>query len=402
MECYFSSIKYAVHIEIKGKINMKFTTSRFMLVLVLSAALFLGMFLQSNTYPLNKSQSGEINSNDLQSLTDKVEGWFANKDIVGAVLMVIKDRKTVLHQAIGWRDREREKPMELDTICRMRSMTKPFVGTSILMLAEQKKLNLSDNVSKYIAYYDNEKCREITVEQLITHTGGFEQPGYPKNAAAYKNLEDLVMTIGEVGPTMIPGKQYSYSDAGSSTLAHLISVITKKPAEDYIQENIFDKLGMKDTSCNSFRDDPRRPRVSCTYRLTNGIFWKYWDNSMKQAAPYFRGSGGIYSTTEDYAKFLAMWMDEGIAGNTRFLRPETVQKALTRSSHTSKGNGGYGYHWEIYNDELGAFGHRGSDGTLAIAVPKDDLMLLYFTQSRGNKTTRQMVSLFFDEFYPGK
>ncbi|UCG69671.1 MAG: beta-lactamase family protein [Thermoplasmata archaeon] len=379
---------------------MKFTKSRFMLVLVLSAALFLVTFLQSNTYHLNKSPSDKINSHRLKSLTDKVEEWFENKDIVGAVLMVIKDRKTILHQAIGWRDREREKLMELDTICRMRSMTKPFVGTSILMLAEQKKLSLSDNVSKYIAYYDNEKCREITVEQLITHTGGFEQPGYPKNPAAYKDLEDLVKTIGEVGPTMKPGRQYSYSDAGSSTLAHLISVISKKPAEDYIQENIFDKLGMKDTSCNSFRDDPRRPRVSCTYRLMSGVFLKYWDNSMKQAAPYFRGSGGIYSTTEDYAKFLAMWMDEGMAGSARFLKPETVQKALTRSSYTSEGKDGYGYHWEIYNAELEAFGHRGSDGTLAIAVPRDDLMLLYFTQSRGNKTTRQMVSLFFDVFYP--
>jgi CubicO group peptidase (beta-lactamase class C family) len=280
-------------------------------------------------------------------------------------------------------------------------MTKPFVGTSILMLAEQKKLKLSDNISKYISYYDNEKCRKITVEQLLTHTGGFEQPGYPKNAAAYKDLDDLVKTIGEVGPTMKPGEQYSYSDAGSSTLAHLISVISKKPAEDYIQENIFDKLGMKDTSCNSFRDDPRRPRVSCTYRLMSGIFWKYWDNSMKQAAPYFRGSGGIYSTTEDYAKFLALWMDEGIASEsgTRFLKSETVRMALTRSPQTSKGTDGYGYHWEIYDAELGAFGHRGSDGTLAIAVPKDDLMLLYFTQSRRNKTTSQMVSLFFDVFY---
>jgi CubicO group peptidase (beta-lactamase class C family) len=94
-----------------------------------------------------------------------------------------------------------------------------------------------------------------------------------------------------------------------------------------------------------------------------------------------------------------MWMDEGSAKNIRFLRPETVHKALTRSPHTNKGKEGYGYHWEIFNAELGAFGHRGSDGTLAIAVPKDDLMLLYFTQSRGNKTTRQMVSLFFDVFY---
>jgi CubicO group peptidase (beta-lactamase class C family) len=379
---------------------MKFRIAGLLFILVLCVAIILGASLQGETIQSVELQSIPLNSDALTSLTEKVEEWYKNKEIVGAVLMVIKDRKTVLHQAIGWRDREREKPMELDTICRMRSMTKPFVGTSILMLAEQKKLNLSDSISKYISFYDNEKCREITIEPLLTHTGGFEQPGYPKNPAAYKDLEDLVKTIGEVGPTMKPGKQYSYSDAGSSTLAHLISVISQMPAEDYIQKNIFDRLGMKDTSCNSFKGDPRRPRVSCTYRLMSGIFWKYWDNSMKQAVPYFRGSGGIYSTTEDYAKFLGMWMDEGIAGNTRFLKPETVHKALTRSPETSSGDDGYGYQWEINSAELGAFGHSGSDGTLAIAVPKDDLMLLYFTQSRGNKTTRQMQSLFFDVFYP--
>lgn len=383
---------------------MKFRRAGLTFLLVICVAIILGALVQGETHqstesPSNPLNSIALNSEVLKSLTDKVGEWFKNEDIVGATLMVIKDRKTVLHKAVGWRDREREKPMELDTICRMRSMTKPFVGTSILMLAEQKKLDLSDHVSKYISYYDNEKCRDITIEQLITHTGGFEQPGYPKNPAAYKDLEDLVKTIGEVGPTMKPSERYSYSDAGSSTLAYLISVISKMPAEDFIQKNIFDKIGMTDTSCNSFRSDPRRPRVSCTYRLMSGIFWKYWDNSMKQAVPYFRGSGGIYSTTEDYAKFLAMWMEKGSAGGIRFLKAETVQKALTRSPQTSKGNDGYGYHWEIFNAMLGAFGHSGSDGTLAIAVPKDDLMLLYFTQSRGNKTTGQMESLFFDVFY---
>jgi CubicO group peptidase (beta-lactamase class C family) len=379
---------------------MKFSTSSFRFIMVLCVGICLGASLYSDTHHFELSQLNELNTNALNALKDNVVDWFKKEEIVGAVLMVIKDRKTVLHQTVGWRDREREKPMELDTICRMRSMTKPFVGTSILMLAEQNKLKLSDRVSKYISFYDNEKCRDITIEKLITHTGGFEQPGYPNSPAAYKDLEDLVKTIGEVGPTLPSGEQYSYSDAGSSTLAHLISVISKMPAEDFIQKNIFDKLGMKDTSCNSFRNDPRRSRVSCTYRLMSGTFWKYWDNSMKQAVPYFRGSGGIYSTTEDYAKFLAMWMDEGLAGSTRFLKPETVHKALTRSPQTSNGKDGYGYHWGIYNAGLGAFGHSGSDGTLAIAIPEDNLMLLYFTQSRGNKTIRQMEALFFDLFYP--
>ena len=108
----------------------------------------------------------------------------------------------------------------------------------------------------------------------------------------------------------------------------------------------------------------------------------------------------MYSTTADYARFLAMWMDKGQAGTTQFLNPETVKKALTPSSLSRSGVGGYGFQWEIYRESDGIFGHRGSDGTLAIAAPKDDLIFLYFTQSRGNQTTAQMLSLFFEVFYP--
>ena len=347
-----------------------------------------------NPFPQVKPESVGIKPETLKFLSGRIEYWLEKEEIVGAVLMIIKARKTVFHEAYGWQDKEREIPMQKDTICRMRSMTKPYVGTSILMLQEQKKLDLSDKMAEYVASFRNEKCRDITIEHLITHTGGFTQPGYPGSAANYKSLESLVKTIGSTGPTYKPGERYFYSDAGSSTLAYIVTVFSGMPVEDYIQKNILEKLGMTDTFCNLTKSDPRRLRVSCTYSGGKGKWRKYWDNSNPQAVPYFRGSGGIYSTTADYARFMAMWMDRGEAASQRFLTSETTELALTSSLLTKGDDSGYGFQWQIHKESPLTFGHGGSDGTIAIAIPEDDLIFLYFTQSRGNRTLNMMHAFF--------
>jgi CubicO group peptidase (beta-lactamase class C family) len=170
------------------------------------------------------------------------------------------------------------------------------------------------------------------------------------------------------------------------------------PAEEYIQTHILDKLDMDDTACNMFQDNPLRPRVSSTYRRMQNRWFKYWENTRPQAVPYFRGSGGMYSTTTDYARFLALWMDKGKSENQRLLSPETVQAALTTSALSRNNDQGYGYQWQVFSESEGVFGHGGSDGTLAMAFPRDDLMLLCFTQSRGGKTISEIRSLFLEVF----
>lgn len=153
------------------------------------------------------------------------------------------------------------------------------------------------------------------------------------------------------------------------------------------------EYNMKNSFCNLTENDPRRSQVSCTYSRSWGSWRKKWDNSRPQAVPYFRGSGGIYSTTSDYAQFLAMWMDEGETNPEQLLKPETFQLALTPSPLSKRGNFGYGFQWGIWDKSKGIFGHSGSGGTLAIADNERDVIFLYFTQSRGNRTiakTREM------------
>lgn len=112
---------------------------------------------------------------------------------MGAELLIIKKKKTILHKAFGWMNLENEIPMKINTIFNIRSMTKPFVGTTIFMLLEQGKLSLDDKVSKYIPSFNNPKCRDITIDHLLMHTAGFRSR--QEMTTNYTNLEEIVIRI---------------------------------------------------------------------------------------------------------------------------------------------------------------------------------------------------------------
>lgn len=340
-------------------------------------------------------------SASLDKMAEEIKEWVEDGDVVGAEFLVIKNREVIKHDVFGWRNREEKIPVKPNTICRIRSMTKPFVGTSILMLAEEGKLKLDDPISRYLPSFDNEKCAKITIRQMLTHTSGFRQDGYPRPLHLYSSLREAVDEVGQTGPPDPPGTRYSYSDKNSATLGAVVAEITGMPVEDFIQARLFMPLGMKNSFCNLKENDPRRQHVSCTYRKASTGFEKYWDNSQPQRLKFFRASGGIYTTPMDYAKFLLMWMNKGKLDSKRYLSEASVKKALEAPSLSKKraygSYEGYGMHWSIFPGSKGghlpAFGHGGSDGTLAVAIPGKDLMLFYFTQSRDGSTVGKMVDL---------
>jgi len=102
-----------------------------------------------------------VAADSLKVIVNKINTWVDAQDIVGAELLIIKKKRIILHHTFGWMNLEKKVPMKKNTIFNIRSMTKPFVGTAILMLYEQGKLSLNDRVSKYIHSFDNEKGRDI-------------------------------------------------------------------------------------------------------------------------------------------------------------------------------------------------------------------------------------------------
>jgi CubicO group peptidase (beta-lactamase class C family) len=340
-----------------------------------------------------------LNAEDVNKLADSVKELVSENKIIGGEILLIKKRKIVLHKTYGMSDRERKISLSKNSIYRIRSMTKPFIGTLILMLEEQGKLKLDDLVSKYLPSYKNDRSGEITIRHLITHTSGFKQDEFPQGYWESGSLRKAIDLVGRQGPPMPVGEKYIYSDKNSAAMGAIIAEITGEPVEKYIQTKILDPLGMKDTFMHFSPDYPWAPRMNSTYRIRGKSIFKYWDNTREQSVPFFRASGGIHTTVLDYARFLSVWMDLGKFENSRLLKEENIKRALRQTDHYE-----YGFHWEVFGKQeesggLPPFGHGGSDGTFAIAIPDKDVMILYFTQTRGTPTIRRNILPLIKELY---
>jgi CubicO group peptidase (beta-lactamase class C family) len=352
-----------------------------------------------------------LSSAKLREAMDTIGGWVEQRRIQGGILIVIREGRLAWHEAVGWNDRERGVPLQKDDILLMRSMTKPLTGAGILMLMEEGRLSLDDSASKYLPGWDGAVTREITIRQLLTHTSGISG-GLPSGHATQL---DAVAAKGRSGPLFPPGSRYRYADANSSALAAIITVVSGTLADDFLRERILEPLGMKDSYLvHVDHEDPRRARTAAGYRGSSetGEWNRYRDRTSGPLTAWFGGSGGLFATGLDYARFLRAFMLGGELHGARLLRAETVALALephTRGVYTGSDLMAmtrlYGLHWYAWTDRYGvnpwpfpprSFGHGGAEGTFAWADPVNDLIVLYLTQSNGNDTRQAVPRMIYE------
>ncbi len=355
-------------------------------------------------FPASTALAEGVSPAALDNLDELVRSFVEDGEVVGAELLVIKNGKSILHEAYGWRNRETETAMEPGSVFCVRSMTKPFIGASVMMLVEQKKLKLSDSIAQYLPSFDVDGKREITIEQLITHTSGLSMSMIA--SAILSELRDIqyVSDLG-AGSTLEfePGTDFNYSDQGTDTLTALVEVVSGMSAQEFVTSQLLEPLGMTDSACVMSEGLPLRERGCAKYGGSTGQWTQFWNPQKPPLFPFFLGSQGLYSTTLDYARFLEFWMRNGRVGKQRLLKSGSVRKVLKEGAHPMRGPTGFpgletGYGslmqlWTAANAEepegerdLVVFGHTGSDGTHAWAFPEQKAMVLYFTQSRGTIT----------------
>ena len=228
----------------------------------------------------------------------------ARGDLVGAVLLVARNGKVVLHEAVGSRNSESKLPMEKNTMFRMASNTKPVISTAINILAERGKLKYSDLVRQYIPSFDNYKSGFITIDQLLSHTSGFRintlflQP-YMAKSAEHPDAPTLKLEVaryGEVGASVTPGTSYSYSNPGFNTLGALIEITSGKPLEVFLRDEIYKPLGMVDTYHHEVASklDGKLDRMGAVYYTQKDGKWVAgWKPGDPPQVPFVRASGGL-------------------------------------------------------------------------------------------------------------
>jgi CubicO group peptidase (beta-lactamase class C family) len=342
----------------------------------------------------------------LSELAATVQSFVERDSLVGGELLVIKNRRVVLHRAFGMADRDAKLAWELNSICNLRSMTKTFTGAAAQLLIDRGELALNDRVSKYLPSFDNDKSREITVEQLMTHRSGLPLSIMTtrEDMTKFASLADQTRAVGERGPEFAPGSKFWYSDAGSDTLAAVVEKIAGRTIDEFWRAELFEPLGMRDTFVPLNAKDPRFARIAPLYAGQAGAWQRSWAPADGPFYPYAWGSQTAYGTAIDYAKFLAMWIDGGKAGDRRVLSVEAVNRTLAPTSPMCMIGSEVRFPTDFAGLEVWygrmavlhvpkdnpasstpqIIGHSGSDGTIAWAWPDRDLMILLFTQTRGS------------------
>ena len=248
-----------------------------------------------------------------------VQSYVANKQFMGSVL-VAQDGKVVFSKGYGFANVEWDVPNSPASKFRLGSITKQFTAACILLLEERGKLKIDDPVKKYMpdapAAWD-----KVTIFNLLTHTSGIPSftgfPDYASTEAIATTPEKLVARFRDKPLEFQPGEKWNYSNSGYVLLGYLIEKISGQSYSQFVQENIFNPVGMKDSGYDS-NSTIIAHRASGYASSDKGLVNAgYIDMSIPLSA------GALYSTTED----LLRW-EQGLLGG-KLLSAVSLQKMTT-------------------------------------------------------------------------
>ncbi len=264
------------------------------------------------------------------SLTrDDVEAYFDGffpdalnrTHIAGAVVVVVKDGKVLLEKGYGYADVDARKPVDAArTLFRPGSISKLFVWTAVMQLVEQGKLSLDRDVNDYLDFTIPDAFgRPITLRNLMTHTGGFEE--HLKSIMVYDpaRMHSLRESLMANIPARIfpPGEVPAYSNFGACLAAYIVQRVSGEIFADYVARHIFTPLKMTHSTFVQPLPSNRAADLSKSYILA----------SDKPKAPElynFGPSGGMFATGDDMAHFMIAHLNRGSYEGTAILRPQTV------------------------------------------------------------------------------
>lgn len=278
------------------------------------------------------------------SISDYVKAEMERQHIPGLSLLVAKGGKVVWAQGFGFANVELQVPVKPETIFESGSVGKQFTATAVMMLVEEGKVRLEDPLTKYFKNAP-QIWNDVTVRELLSHTGGFGD--YPKDFDFRKDWteDELLKLVQGIPLAYPPGTKWEYSNLGYLTLGILIHRVTGEFYGDFLQQRIFQPLGMNSTRIISEADIV--PNRADGYRLVKGEL-----KNQEWVAPMVNttADGSLYFSTLDLAKWDAALYTQKLLKKSSLDQMWTIAKL--KDGHPNQGK--YGFGWFI--DER--HGHR--------------------------------------------
>ncbi|HET53605.1 MAG TPA: beta-N-acetylglucosaminidase [Ignavibacteria bacterium] len=385
--------------KISGKLPVSLPNTEFIIGSGISKSTK-GLFIPKNRVDTN------YNFIKVDSL---VKSALVEKIFPGASLIVGHRNRIVYHQNFGKGTYEKDaKPIDDNSIFDIASLTKVVATTSaVMLLFDQNKIHLDDKVVKFLPGFGNNSKKEITIKNLLLHNSGLPawEPFYKK----YNTPDEVINAIMKMELEFSPGEKYLYSDIGMIVLQKVIEKITNKSIDKYLEENLFDQLEMKNTFFN--------PSPKVWYNCVPTEKDDYWrmqllKGKVHDETAYFLGGvaghAGLFSTTEDLAKLISIYVNDGYFGSKQIFSKKTIDLFTKKNSEQSTRALG----WDTKSAEKSSagnlfsdnsFGHTGFTGTSIWADKNEGLFVILLTNrvhpTRSNTKIIQFRPLLHDEIF---
>ncbi len=379
--------------------------------------LLLTIFLSSQSVfgqglPTAQPEDVGMSSDRLDRIEPVIQSYIDREKLAGVVTLVARHEKVVHFEKYGMQDES--QPMQLNTIFRIASMTKPVTSVAIMMLYEEGAFLLDDPVAKYIPEFKDVQVysktengkpvlvkpkKRMTIKDLLTHTSGLTYGIFGKTpvdtmylkANLHKgNLKEMVNKLSKIPLLHQPGDKWQYS-LSTDVLGYIVEVISGKPLNEFFEERIFEPLGMKDTGF--YVPEDKADRLSARYGVSKErkLIIKKELRRTGELPKLLSGGGGLVSTASDYLRFSQMLLNKGELEGKRILGSRTVE--FMTENHLpahimEKRKTGFGLGFSVLVNvpqthslgSIGEFRWSGIYNTHFWIAPKDELIFILMSQ----------------------
>jgi len=334
-----------------------------------------------------------------KTIAAALQQFVDNHTLAGAVMLVASSNRVLSLEAVGYMDIARKRPMRTDALFWIASQSKPMTAAALMMLVDEGKVKVDDPVEKYLpefkgqwltAEQDTEHmllkkpAHPITVKNVLSHTSGLpfssplEQPTLDVLPLAARIRSYAMLPL-----EFEPDSKYKYSNAGINTAARIIEVVSGMPYEQFMEQRLFNPLGMKDTT---FWPSPRQVRRLAKSYKANAAKTGLEETTITQLRYPLTDrtrqpmpAGGLFSTASDVARFCLMILNGGALDGKRYLS-EAAVKQMTSKQTPDALTEKYGLGWSTGDGE---FGHGGAYATNMTIDPQDGLVFIWMVQHAG-------------------
>ena len=321
-----------------------------------------------------------------QVLDPALERFVQEQNIAGLAIGIVQDDALVYSRGFGFMKLgESQKPITPDTLFHMASITKLFVGTSVMQLHEQGKIDLDAPVVQYLQYFQlkDPRFRSIKVREMLTHTSGmpdvddyhWDKPQYDDGA-----LERYVRSLRGEKLRWDPGSKFAYSNMAYEVLGDLVAKVSGVSFEDYVEAHILKPLGMTSSTLLFQKADPASLATGYAKNKAGALVAVPHYPYNREHTP----SSNLHSNVLDMARWAMANLNRGSLGSMRILRGDTYDLLWKPTREIAPDSQKYiGISWFLttMEGEQAAYHSGGDDGfrTLLILLPERHAAIVFMT-----------------------